>query len=384
METSGRDLYCVSCNKHVKNNRVYRVGDIIDCPLCGERAEVTKWDEGQQTSSHSEAVMLSKKPDDTGRRKPPVQWPRLMIGCGTVGAVLVLCFLASVLLSQLPAAVDAAASGTAVLIADLGTDLLLFFQTLLYFSAALLVAVVALIAFLALAGWFAASFLPSVSTADRLRTASRQYDKQRKRSESIHDPVQQGMERQSQEHTFFEDVRSAYHLPQPSSNADVLRETLRRGEHAVQRQRYLIGGLIIGIALGVLVCMFEAKSLSTLGKLFTQLAALNSFSVLIFAFLFYTGKMLLETQRLKNHVNLTKRTLASASYAAATLTTMVVFQVLSDTSVLNTGTIAMAVASNVIFDVIVGIYGSAIMRLLYSLRSKLSMPMSSRPRHLST
>ena len=126
----------------------------------------------------------------------------------------------------------------------------------------------------------------------------------------------------------------------------------------VQRQRYAIGGMIIGMTLGLLICWFEAKTLDTAAVLFTQLLGVGTLNVVLAAALFYAAKFVAETRKL--HAAWGTRLILCTCYGAATVAMMIVLPLFLDQAQLTPSFIASTLASNVIFDVIVYIFGAAI------------------------
>lgn len=158
-------------------------------------------------------------------------------------------------------------------------------------------------------------------------------------------------------HEPFVGLRKLLEIPEDQPDKIVLKETVRRSGDTVIKQRKIIGLLIILLSIFVLICYLSRSTAAEPTQVVKKTIQLGTVNVVIFAFAFYSTRSFIKLDKKLKFVERKYRKAISLSiiFGLATVLTMVLFPLFLKEAV-SGSEIAIGLTINVIVDVLVMTY----------------------------
>lgn len=140
-----------------------------------------------------------------------------------------------------------------------------------------------------------------------------------------------------------------------------IQNALEASKHAVRRQQFTIGGIIIGATIGLLICYLSIKSVEEARQAIKKAALIGAPTILIVAVLFYSGVFFFKLPDKWSTLSAFRiGTFLSALLGIATVCTLVVVPPLLGEGSLSEPDIAIGLTINIIGDVLINLFENSI------------------------
>lgn len=164
----------------------------------------------------------------------------------------------------------------------------------------------------------------------------------------------------------LERLKTMYELPQAYPDHLVWRKSLEQTRDVIRNLLIIsclliISSAIAGFVVGFLICFYAGQVFEETRRTVQQFIALGAFTVIFFAFIYYTIKTFFKLdQTLASSTKFRKGAILAIIFGMATTLTMIVLPPLLGEEIFSGSTIAIGLTINLIGDIIISFYEIAI------------------------